>query len=109
MKEMNNKEYRAKLRKDPHSMLNYISKDIDIVVKTNTKETIYMALSKTNGNMPNLSEVNAAGTTVAVSTLTTAGTAGTISTAAGTVGTLFSFGSVGTTSTVDVDIKKILS
>ncbi len=102
MEKMSNKEYRAKLRKDPHSVLNYISKDIDIVVKTNTKETIYMALSKTDGDMPNLSEVSAAGT---VGTLTTASTVGTISTVGGTLGTLVSVGSVGCASTVGIDIR----
>ncbi len=102
MKEMNNKEYRAKLRQDPHSMLNYISKDIDIIVKTNTKDTIYMALSKTDGNMPNLSEVSAAGTVGSAGTI---GTVGTIGTAGGTLGTVASIGTVGCASTVGINIK----
>ncbi len=102
MEKMSNKEYRAKLRKDPHSVLNYISKDIDIVVKTNTKETIYMALSKTDGDMPNLSEVSAAGT---VGTVTTIATLGTIGTASGfSVSTIGTAGTMGSASTANVDI-----
>ncbi len=105
MEKMSNKEYRAKLRKDPHSVLSYIDKDIGIVVKTNTKETIYMALSKTDGDMPNLSEVNAAGT------VSSAGTVGSIGTFASTlatcVSTASSIGTIATAGSADTDAASI--
>ncbi len=47
---MINKEFRIKLRQDPHSVFGYISKDIDIIVKTNTKETIYVAITNLEDN-----------------------------------------------------------
>ena len=97
-----NKELRTKLRQDSHSVLSYVSKDIDIVVKTNSKKTIYIIVPDVDGNMDNLSQVNAAGT---VGTLTTAGTATTLSTVSSSVATIASLGTVACTSTVGVDIK----
>ncbi len=41
--------------------LTVLSKDIDIVVKTNTKDTIYMVISHIDNNINDLLQVNAAG------------------------------------------------
>ncbi len=88
----NNKELRTKLRKDPHSVLNYISKDIDIVVKTNTKDTIYMLVPKENKDivLNNLS----AGTSVHLETIGSASSAATLGTA---ILSTFSTASTGST------------
>ncbi len=71
-----NKEFRNKLYKDPHSVLNYISKDIDIIVKTNTKEITYIVINKLN-NEEWLNNINAAGVLGSASTASTIGTIGT--------------------------------
>ena len=93
-----NKESRAKLRNDPHSVLSYINRDINIVVKTNTKDTIYVAFPVAGDNIDTeeLSKFSAAGTVSTVGTLGSAGTLGTISSPA-TFGSVSSGGTVGTT------------
>ena len=90
------KEYRTKLRQDPHSVLDYVSKDIDIIVKTNTKDTIHILIPQNNydnlglGNIAagavHLETVGSAGSvstfgTVAFSTASTASTVSTSGTA----------------------------
>ncbi len=85
-----NKEYRIKLRQDPHSMLNYISKDIDIVVKTNTKDTIYILIPQDNYYDLGLESISAGD--IRLETLGSVGTAGTIGSIA--------FSTIGTASTV---------
>ncbi len=92
-----NKKLRTKFRQDPHSVLNYISKDIDIVVKTNTKDTIYMVISKENKDivLNNLS----AGGSIHLETLGSAGSVSTIGSGAFTT-----LSSAGTASTIATGI-----
>ncbi len=104
MENLNNKEYRAKLRKDPHSVLNYISKDIDIIVKTNTKKTIYMAISHIDNKINDLSQISAAGTAGSASS---ASSLGTLSTFLGSFGTVMTVGSIATAGSADTDAADI--
>ncbi len=96
-----NKELRTKLRQDPHSVFGYISKDIDIIVKTNTKETIYVVMTNLDNNsIQELAQISAAGGTAGTLTSTSsAGCLGTMTTCASTVSTA---GTVGTASTVNI-------
>ncbi len=98
---MTNKEFRNKLRKDPYSVLNYINKDIDIIVTTNTKDTVYLVIpDMSDNNIQELSQISAAGTAGSFGSLGTVGTASTAacpSTAAtaSTLGTIACAGSSG--------------
>ncbi len=97
-----NKELRTKLRQDPHSIFSYTNKDVDIVVKTNTKDTTYMIISKLNHNIAidsqELKGVNAAGILGSISSISTAGT---VSTVVSSLGSASSIGSAATAGTAD--------
>ncbi len=83
------------MRQDPHSVFGYISKDIDIIVKTNTKETIYMVITNLdNNNIQELTHISAAGSASSVGTVASAGTFATL-TCPATVGTFSSLGTAG--------------
>ncbi len=96
-----NKEYRNKLRNNPHSVFHYIDKDLDIVVKTNTKTTIYMVLPVLNTlETQELEQLQAAGTTSSAATLGSVATAGSLS-CPSTIGSLSSVGTVGSASSIE--------
>ena len=99
-----NSELRTKLRQDPHSVLDYVSKDIDIVVKTNSKKTIYVVIPNAGSNMQNLSQINAAGT---VSTAGSAGSVATLSSVIACFGTVSTLGSLATAGSADTDVAGI--
>ncbi len=93
-----NKKSRTELRNNPHSVLSYIDKDIDIVVKTNTKNIIYVVFpSVINMQLTNITAAasDAAGTAGSVSTIGSASTYGTVSSVGSTAGSLSSVGSAG--------------
>ncbi len=103
--DMTSKEFRNKLRKDPHSVLNYISSNIDIIVTTNTKDTVYLVIPSINdNNLQELSQINVAGLPAnagSVSTLTTVGSLGSLASTIGgsTISSASTAGTIGTAST----------
>ncbi len=90
---------RNKLRNNPHSVLKYIAKDVDIVVKTNTKTTIHMVFPSIEDlDTQELTQLQAATATASsVSTVGTASSIGSVTATASTVGSGSSIGSVGST------------
>ncbi len=92
------KKYRNKLRNNPHSVLKYITKDVDIVVKTNTKTTIHMVFPSIKGlDNQELTRLQAAGTLSSVGSVGTASSVGSL-TCPVTLGSVSSSSSVGTVS-----------
>ncbi len=90
--DITNKEFRNKLRKDPYSVLNYINTDIDIIVKTNTKDTVYLVIpDMSDNNIQELSQISAAGT---ASSAGSASTASSVSSIVGSLSTISSGGSL---------------
>ncbi len=99
MIDVTNKKDRSEFRKNPHTFLNYLSKDIDIVVKTNTKSTVYLVLQNTIDNQ--LVNIQVAGDTAGtVGTVGSLSTFGCASTSGGTVGCLSTAGSAGSLGSV---------
>ncbi len=93
------KDFRKKLRQNPSEQINnFIDKnntDFDVVIKTNTKDIIYVVFPSESIITNNLQDINVAGATAGStstsSTLSSFGTAG--------GGTLSTFGCAGSLST----------
>ncbi len=93
---------RNKLRNNPHSILKYIAKDVDIVVKTNTKTTIHMVFPSIEDlDTQELTQLQVAGTVGSASTTGSASTASSAS-CPSTFGSLSSVGSVASAGSVEL-------
>ncbi len=104
----NDKDFRKKLRKHPKLCLQELKYDIDdnidIIVKTNSKNTIYIILNNNVDSDIMLDGIQAAktkllGTVATVGTLGTVGTAGSVLTTVSSASSAGSVGSLGTLST----------
>ncbi len=92
---LSDKSFRTQLRSDPKQHVgklfgnNNNLQDIEIVVKTNTKNTVYVVFpsSTMDMDMAMLNSINAAGTTFTASTASSAGTATSSLSSVSSVGT----------------------
>ncbi len=96
------KKLRAQIRKNPKITFDsnsYLDKNIDIVVKTNTSDTIYVILPIYNKNIE-LENVNAGVEVSSIGTVGTGGTASTVGCVAVTISSATTASSVSTVGSI---------
>lgn len=98
------KDFREALRKDPKKVFEELGQrderadDIEFVVKTNTRETLYIVMANPEFGMAHIDYIQAAG--AKLSTLASLGSGGTVSSIGSASGTASSFGSASTVGSV---------